>query len=539
MPTPLLALLLAFSPQERAAMNRITANEISGHIRFLSDDQLEGRKPGSPGDELAIKYLASQLEAYGYKPAGDNGTFLQKVPMIELQADIPHDVSFVANGKPLTLHAAIGIESDLVLDPAAQKELEQVKDAPLVFVGYGISAPEYGWDDYKDADVKGKVVVLMNMNPPFKGEGVRLWYGRWDYKYMNAAKHGAAGALVIHTTESAGYPWQVPVTSSSTPRQALPAERGDVKLEFQGWISEPATKTLFQAGGQDLDALRKAAQGKDFKPVPLNSTMTLSMPVHLRKFESDNVVGIWPGTDPKLRDEAVLYTAHHDHLGAVTPRPPATDGIYNGALDNASGCATVLAIAQAVTFDPPKRSVIVAFVTAEEQGLLGSEYLAKHPPIPASRIAADINLDSVNNLGKTNDLGVLGLGKSSADAVVKKVAAEQGRKVHGDPHPDRGAFYRSDMFSMAHVGVPPVAVKGGPDYTGHPKGWGDERMLDYERHHYHQPSDEYHGDWDLSGDVQDAQLQLVVGLRLANAPALPKWTPGDEFEKNRTASAAK
>jgi Zn-dependent M28 family amino/carboxypeptidase len=257
------------------------------------------------------------------------------------------------------------------------------------------------------------------------------------------------------------------------------------------------------------------------------------MPVQLRRINSANVVGILPGTDAKLRDEAVLYTAHHDHLGKVTPVPPATDGIYNGALDNASGCATVLAIARAVTFAPPKRSVIVSFVTAEEQGLLGSEFLGRHPPIPANRIAADINLDSVNRWGKTTDLGVLGLGKSTTDEVVRKVAGEQGRTVHGDPHPDRGAFYRSDMFSMAHVGVPPVAVKGGPDYAGKPKGWGDEQMLDYERKHYHQPSDEYRGDWDLSGDVQDAQLQLVVGLRIANAPQLPSWTPGDEFEAAR------
>ena len=533
----ILALLLAFSPAERAAVNRVTANEISAHLRFLADDMLEGRKPGSAGDELAIRYLAAQLEAMGYQPAGEGGTYLQKVPLIELAAEPPHDVTFKAGEKSLVLHAGNGLAADLVLDPSAQKELEAVKDAPLVFVGYGITAPEYGWDDYKDADVRGKVVVLMNMNPPFKGEGVRLWYGRWDYKYLNAARHGAVGALVIHTTESAGYPWQVVVTSSSTPRQQLPPELGDVSMEFQGWVSEAATMKLAQLGGQDLDKLRAAAQGKDFRPVPLGSELSLSMPVRMRQIESANVIGILPGTDPTLRGEAVLYTAHHDHLGKVTPVPPATDGIYNGALDNASGCATVLAIAHAATFAPPRRSVLVAFVTAEEQGLLGSKWLSLHPPVPANHIAADINLDSVNKWGKTTDLGVLGLGKSSTDAVVRKVAAEQGRTVHGDPFPDRGAFYRSDMFSMAHVGVPPVAVKGGPDYAGRPKGWGDEQLLDYDRHDYHQPSDEYHGDWDLSGDVQDAQLQLVVGLRLANAPSLPSWTPGDEFEKARKTAA--
>ena len=308
-------------------------------------------------------------------------------------------------------------------------------------------------------------------------------------------------------------------------------------MEFRGWIAEPAAIRLAQLGGNDLDTLRKSAESRDFRPVPLASTMSLDLPVSLKMIRSDNVVGMLPGTDPALRGEAVLYTAHHDHLGRVQPIPPATDGIYNGALDNASGCATVLAIARAMTFAPPKRSVIVAFVTAEEQNLLGSRWLAQHPPVPANRIAADINLDSVNRWGRTTDLGVMGLGKSTADDVVRKVAADQGRTVHGDPHPDRGAFYRSDMFSMAHAGVPPVAVKGGPDYVGRAKGWGDEQALDYERHHYHQPSDEYHGDWDLSGAVQDAQLQLIVGLRIANAARMPTWTPGDEFEAARKSAS--
>jgi len=261
------------------------------------------------------------------------------------------------------------------------------------------------------------------------------------------------------------------------------------------------------------------------------------MPVHRHEIRSANVIGILPGRDPRLSQEAVLYTAHHDHLGKGPPPPGTTDGIYNGALDNASGCATVLTIAHAATAAVPRRSLIVAFVTAEEQGLLGSKWLAQHPPIPANRIAADINLDSVNRWGRTKDLGVLGLGKSTADDTIRKVAAEQGRTVHGDPFPDRGAFYRSDMFPFARVGVPPVAVKGGPDYEGRPKGWGEEQAVEYERKHYHQPSDEYHGDWDLSGDVQDAQLQLLVGLRLANAPQMPTWTPGDEFEAARKSAS--
>ncbi|MGZ6143298.1 MAG: M28 family peptidase, partial [Myxococcales bacterium] len=515
---PILAILLALSPSEKAASARITAAEVIAHVRFLSDDQLQGRKPGQPGDELAIKYLASQLEAIGYKPAGENGSFLQPVPLVELAGEVPPEVTFQAGpGKALALRTDKGLDSDMVVGPSAHKERESVKDAPVVFAGYGITAPEYGWDDYKDVDVRGKVVVLMNFNPPFKGQGVRLWYGRWDYKYMNAAKHGAAGAIIIHTTPSAGYPWQVVVTSWGTPQQDLPPEPDEKFMEFRGWVTEPSAVKLAQLGGQDLDQLRKSAESKDFRPAPLGSSLSLEIPVHMKSFQSANVIGILPGTDPKLKGEAVLYTAHHDHLGS-RPVPAGQDGIFNGALDNASGCATVLAIARAATYAPPRRSVLVAFVTAEEQGLLGSAWLARHPPIAANRIAADINLDSINIWGKTADLAILGMGKSNADEVVKKVAAEQGRTVHGDPFPDRGTYYRSDQFSLAHVGVPGVYVKGGPNYAGRPKGWGEQQQVDYERHHYHQPSDEYRGDWDLSGDVQDAQLQLVVGLRLANAP---------------------
>jgi Zn-dependent M28 family amino/carboxypeptidase len=535
-----LALLLAVTPQaaERAALSRVTAAGISGHIRFLSDDQLEGRKPGQPGDELAIKYLASQLEAFGFKPAGDNGTFLQAVPLIELQAEVPREIHFTAGGKDLTLRALDGTSADLVLQPNAHIDRATLKDAALVFAGYGITAPEYGWDDYKDVDVRGKIVVFMNFNPPFKGPGVRLWYGRWDYKYNNAAKHGAAGALVIHTTASAGYPWQVIANRADGMLQDLPPGDAEPRtMQFQGWIADAAAIRLAQAGGQDLDALRKSAESRDFRPQPLGSTLSLEMPIARHEIRSANVVGILPGRDPDLSKEAVLYTAHHDHLGKGAPPPGTNDGIYNGALDNASGCASVLTIAHAATVAPPKRSVIVAFVTAEEQGLLGSKWLAQHPPIPASRIAADINIDSVNRWGRTKDLGVLGFGKSSADDVVRKVAAEQGRTVHGDPYPDRGSFYRSDMFPLARVGVPPVAVKGGPDYEGQPKGWGEERAVEYERKHYHQPSDEYHGDWDLAGTVQDVQLQLLVGLRIGNAPQMPTWTPGDEFEAARKSAA--
>ena len=524
----LLALLLAATPAERAGLHHLTAAEISGHLRFLSDDLLEGRKPATRGSDLAIRYLASQLEAMGLTPGGEKGTFFQPVPMVELQAKVPPEVRI----GPAVLRTGAGVAADLILDPDAPVDVARVQNAELVFVGYGIVAPEYGWNDYKGTDVRGKIAVILNFNPPFAGEGVRLWYGRWDYKYLTAAAHGAVGALVVHTTESAGYPWQVLANSADGNRLDLPP--GDEpRMQFQGWITGDAAKRV----APRFTELTAAAQRKDFRPQPLGVSMSLEMPVTRRQFTSANVIGILPGTDARLRGEAVVYTAHHDHLGSAPPVPPAKDGIFNGALDNASGCAAILAIARAATFAPPRRSMIFAFVTGEESGLLGSKHLARHPPIPPAKMAADINVDSVNKWGRTTSLTMLGLGKSSLDEVVRAAAREQGRTVHGDPHPDRGAFYRSDQFSLARVGVPVVAVKGGPDYAGRPQGWGDQQTLAFEQHDYHQPSDEYHGDWDLTGVVQDAQLQLLVGLRIANAAQLPRWNPGDEFERARKTAA--
>src|SRR5438105_2152335 len=384
LPILLLALFAAApahgSATERTAAAHITAAEISGHIRFLADDLLEGRKPGTRGADLAVKYIATEMESMGLSPGATaqdgSPSWFQSVPLVELRGRLPREMVFRGPGGDLSLSIGQGVKSDLRIDPDAHVEVARVPESDLVFAGYGIVAPEYGWDDYKNVDVRGKIVVLMNFNPPFQGEGKRLWYGRWDYKYLTAAAHGAAGAIIIHTTPSAGYPWQVVVTSWSTPHQNLPPAPEDKFMEFQGWMTEPAAIKLAELGGKDLDQLRKSAESKDFRPVPLGSTLSLEMPVQIRTIRSANVVGILPGTDPRLRDEAILYTAHHDHLGRVQPIPPATDGIYNGALDNASGCATVLSIARAITFAPPKRSVIVAFVTAEEQGLLGSKFLA-------------------------------------------------------------------------------------------------------------------------------------------------------------------
>src|SRR6266851_8497742 len=454
-----------FSASERAAMARITPASLSGPLRFLSDDLLEGRKPGSTGADLAVKYLAAELEGSGYLPgvpatADSPPSYLQPVPLITLRGHPPRQVPFQGPGGQVQLNALDGVQSELRIDPDVHVELARVKDAELVFVGYGIVAPEYGWDDYKDADLRGKIAVILNFNPPFAGEGVRLWYGRWDYKYLTAAAHGAAGALVIHTTASAGYPWQVLSASADSTRIDLPPG-SEHRMQFQGWVTEDGARKLTALANLDLDKLRAAAQQKSFQPAPLGVRTSFEMPIERKVTPSANVVGLLPGTDPQLKNEAVVFTAHWDHLGRDANVPPGKDGIYNGALDNASGCALMLSVARAAKEAPPKRSLLFVFVTAEEQGLLGSKWFAQHPVVPTGRIAANINADSVNKWGRTTDVAMLGLGKSSLDAVVREVAAEQGRTVHGDPFPDRGAFYRSDQFELARVGVPVVYAQDG------------------------------------------------------------------------------
>jgi Zn-dependent M28 family amino/carboxypeptidase len=530
------------TPREQAAAARITASELSGHIRFLSDDLLEGRFPGTRGEQLAVKYLATQLETMGYAPgatdASGKPSFLQAVPLVEHTARVPPSLTFTRGSGKVTLPTGPGVAAEVVLRSLADLERVTLERAELVYVGYGIVAPEQGWDDYRGVDVKGKVVVLTNFNPPWAGEGVRLWYGRWDYKYLEAARHGAVGALLVHTTESASYPWQVVATSNKAVGFALPkGTDADPRLPVQGWISHDAAARLFALGGHDLaqeeaaarDVTRKGARG-----LPLGVTTTLDMPVARRRLEAANVIGVLQGTDPTLRSEAVLYTAHHDHFGVRTPPVPDQHNVFSGALDNASGCAAGLTIARAIAATPPRRSVVVAFVTAEEQGLLGSHWLVQHSPFPPGRIAVDINLETANIHGRTSDVGFLGLGRSSVDGVVKALASAQGRTVHGDPAPGLGWFYRSDDFELARVGVPGARVMGGPTYLGRPAGWGKQQADAYFEKNYHQTTDVYPpppATWDLTGMVEDTQLQLLIGLRLGDEPQLPAWTTGDEFEK--------
>ncbi|MBF5041462.1 MULTISPECIES: M20/M25/M40 family metallo-hydrolase [Myxococcaceae] len=523
------------TPAERSAAKTLDASALRAHVRFLSSDLLEGRGPATRGDKLAQSYIAAQLEALGLEPVPGPGIdgYLQ-----------PFDLVGV-NGHPQTLEARAGskrtelrFHDDFIAVAGEQKARSELADSELVFVGYGIVAPEYGWDDFKGADLKGKTLLIMNSDPEddpalFAGK-TRLWYGRWDYKYEQAAKAGAAGAIIIHTTPSAGYPWKVVQSSWTGEQFDLPAGQGP-RLAVKAWTTEEATRKLVSLGGKDLDALRTAAQRRDFRPVPLGVSVSTAFTNTVSRRPTANVLARLPGSDPRLREEVVLYTAHHDHLGVNADAKPGEDAIYNGAVDNASGVAEMLAVARAFRALPkaPPRTIVFAAVAGEEQGLLGSQYLAEHLPMPSGRVAANINLDGANIWGRTTDVTAIGLGKSTLDGPLVALARLQGRTVKPDQMPDRGFFYRSDQFSFAKLGVPAAYFSSGQSFRGRPEGWGKQQREAWEEEHYHQPSDELRPDWDLSGAVEDMQLAFLLGAHLARQPQMPTWKPGDEFEAPR------
>ena len=523
----------------KEAAARINPARLRAHVKYLSSDLLEGRGPASRGDRLAEEYIAAQLEELGVQPGAPGGGWYQAVPLVEIVTQGPDTLTVTAGSKSLALRRG----EDFVARSGTQNPKAEVHDAEVVFAGYGILAPEYQWNDFKDASVRGKVLLVMNndpeSDPKLFGGKTRLRYGRWMYKYEEAARQGAAGVIIIHTTPSAAYPWQVVQTSMAGPRYELPDE-GSPTIQMKGWATEEACRQIAALGGKDLDALRKAAESRKFRPVPLGVRLSYAMTDTIRKTESANVIGVIPGRDPELSKQAVVFTAHHDHLGVRPGAKAGNDAIYNGAIDNASGVAAVLSIAAAFSDlrEPPRRSVYFALVAAEEQGLLGSEYLALHPPVPPGRIAADINTDGLWIWGRTRDVSVIGLGKSSLDREIAAIAAAQGRTVKPDLFPDKGTFYRSDQYNFAKIGVPSAYVKSGVDVIGKPEGWGREQSELYTKNDYHQPSDEYRDAWDLSGAVEDVQLSFYLGAAVAEAPAMPEWTPGDEFEAARKKSLA-
>jgi Zn-dependent M28 family amino/carboxypeptidase len=510
---------------------------LRGHIRFLASDLLEGRGPGTRGDELAQQYIAAQFESLGLKPAAPGGDWFQQVPLLGVTAHVPDTLTFRHAQHRLELKR----HADYVFASGKAQQQVQLDDAEIVFVGYGIQAPEYQWDDFKDANLRGKILLVMNNDPandPEHFAGIRrLYYGRWDYKYSSAARQGAAGAIIIHTDASAGYPFQVVQTSWSGEEFQLDQAAGP-SLELKGWLSEDASRQIATLAGEDLDKLRAAAERRDFRPVPLGVRLSAAIDCDVRKRTTGNVLGLLPGSDPELAQQAVVFMAHHDHLGLAAERNAEGDNIYNGAVDNASGTAALLAIARACASLPqrPRRSILFAAVGAEEQGLLGSEYLAAHPPIQAGNLAAVVNIDGVNIIGPTRDVNVIGLGKSDLDALVRQTARWQNRVVTGDQFPDRGYYYRSDQFSLAKIGVPGVYLHSGVNVIGKPEGWGKLQIEEWIETRYHQPSDEYQEDWDLRGAVEDIRLLYYVGLRAAQQDPLPQWNAGDEFEAARKAA---
>ncbi|HEU4591104.1 MAG TPA: M28 family peptidase, partial [Steroidobacteraceae bacterium] len=418
-----------------------------------------------------------------------------------------------------------------------------IKDAELVFVGYGIDAPEYRWNDFKGVDVKGKVLVMLNNDPDWDPKlfagNTRLYYGRWTYKYESAARHGAAGAIIIHTTPSAGYPWQVVQSSWGGTQFELPDE-GEPRIQLKGWATEDAARRLLKAGGADLDQLVKQARSRNFKPVPLNLHTSIAFENEISRVKTANVAGLLPGSDPKLKDEVVIYSAHHDHFGIGEPDKTG-DKIYNGAEDNAAGCAQLLAIARAMAALPerPRRSVLFLFVAGEEQGLLGSKYYSLHPTFAPGRIAANINYDGGNFLGRTRDVTQVGAGKSSLDAIARALVEKQGRVLVPDQNPDKGYYYRSDQFSFAKIGVPALYFDEGTDYIGKPAGWGKQKHDEWTEHIYHQPSDELTDEWVFDGMIEDAMIGFEAGWLVAQADEMPTWNPGDEFEAARKKALAR
>jgi Zn-dependent M28 family amino/carboxypeptidase len=525
-------------PAAEVAAAVVTADFLSAGIKELSDDRYGGRGPATAGDNLARKWIAAQMQSLGLEPGGTNNSYEQPFDIIGLNARLPATWRFTAGNAALDLK----LRDDYVATAGMQKPHGSFRDAEVVFVGYGIQAPEYQWDDFKGMDLKGKVLLMLNNDPDwddalFAGK-TRLYYGRWEYKYESAARQGAAAAIIIHTTPSAGYPFQVLQSSNSGEQFELPAGR-EPRLQLNAFVTEDKARQLAQLGGQDLAKLVAAARSRDFRPVPLGVKTSISFTTTISKKATANVAGLLRGTDPKLAKQVVIYSAHHDHLGIGEPDARG-DRIYNGALDNASGVVQILAVAKAfhALKERPRRSVLFLAVAGEEQGLLGSRYYAAHPTFAPGRIAANFNVDEGNVYGRAIDIQFIGKGKSTLDAVIGKYAAYQDRVVEPDQLPDRGYYYRSDQFAFAKIGVPAFYSEKALQFRGRPPGWGKERVEEFEATRYHQPSDEWDPSWTYEGMIEDVQLLFWSGLDIANADQLPAWTPGDEFEAARKAALA-
>ncbi len=517
----------------------VSGERIRAHDKYLASDELEGRGVGTKGEKLATEYIASQLESEGLRPAGDNGTYFQRVPLVGSTTEPSATLKISGKKKRIPL----SFTRDYV-GTALSQQPQNDFNAEAVFVGHGISAPEFGWDDYKGENLAGKVLIYFTNEPPstdpnFFGGRALTYYGRWTYKFEEATRRGAVAALIIHTTATAGYSWGVVNGSFGHEQPELklkPSERG---LAFAGWLSQDAGAKLTAATGKTLDELLAMANQKSFRPIHLGVHLVGRIPVKLRDIESRNVIGRLDGADPQLKSQAVLFTAHWDHLGIGVP--VNGDKIYNGALDNASGCAVVLELARlwAALPQKPKRSGLFVFVTAEESGLLGSEYYGEHPEVPAGQTAADLNFDMFFPFGKTRDISVVGAERTTLWPLIERDAKRMDLEIKPDPEPEQGHYYRSDHFSLARVGIPAFSISEGTDYIGKPPDFGKNMFEEFNAKHYHQPSDEYHESWDVSGMEQIANFGLTLGLDIANTPKLATWKAGDEFLAAREKSGVR
>lgn len=541
---PMAQVRAALVPDLAPALESITADDLARHIRTLASDEFEGRQPGTNGEELTVQYLIDQFRRMGLKPGHPDGTYVQRVGLVGITTQPTMTVR--VGGRRLTLKFP---DEYVAVSRHVTPEVA-VADSELVFVGYGVVAPEYGWDDYKGVDVRGKTLVMLINDPPvpdptdpsrlddrvFKGRAM-TYYGRWTYKYETATEKGAAAVLIVHETEPAGYPYEVVSGSWGRENFDIRTPDGNMgRVPVEGWIRRDRADAIFRAAGFDFEELKRQALRRDFKPVSLKATATFRLKQTIRFVDSRNVVARLDGSDPARRDEYVIYTAHWDHLG----RDPSLKGdqIYNGAKDNATGTAGLLEIAEAFTRlkPPPRRSVLWLAVTAEEYGLLGAKFYAANPLYPLERTVANINIDGLNQWGPTRDLVIIGYGNSTLDDVLTEVARARGRTVRADPEPEKGFFYRSDHFEFAKKGVPALFTDEGIEYVGKPEGYGLKKRAEYTARDYHKPSDEMKPDWDLSGAAEDVRLLFEVGVRLAQADSWPEWKPGTEFKAIRDAS---
>ena len=531
------------APAVAASLKAIDGRNLLKHIKVLASDEFEGRSPGTRGETLTVAYIKRQFTRLGLASANPDGTYVQQVPMRGVTST--PKFAFNAGGKATPLD----FPGDFVaFSPRTERDV-RVDGSEMIFVGYGVVAPEFGWDDYKGADLRGKTLVMLINDPPvadpnnparldpamFKGEGM-TYYGRWTYKYEMAAKLGAAAAIIVHETKPAAYPYEVVINSWARENFTLKTDGPNASFPaVPAWIHLDRARDLFRAAGMDFETLKKSALSRDFKPVSLGVTATFQVQNTLREIASNNVVAKIEGSDPELKNECVVYSAHWDHFGINDKlKGPRTQQIFHGALDNASGVATLLELAKAYKAlpAPPKRTIVFIATTGEEQGLLGAQYYAHHPLYPLDRTLVNINIDVINTWGRTRDVEIIGFGHSSTDDSVKKFAAMQGRTVRPESRPELGIFYRGDHFEFAKVGVPVVYVMGGRDYIGKPESYAREKVDDYIAHRYHKPTDTVRGDWNLEGAVEDTRLLFMVGYDIAQGSEIPQWKAGSEFKRS-------